>query len=80
SIWSARNVGYVEKLVAEGRMQPNDLAEVEKAKADGRWAVAYAGPAIIQVPDDLAAALDAEPAARALFDELDATNRYAVLQ
>jgi uncharacterized protein YdeI (YjbR/CyaY-like superfamily) len=60
-------------------MQPNGLAEVERAKADGRWDAAYAGPATIEVPEDLAAALAAEPAAKALFDELDATNRYAVL-
>ncbi|MGJ7439986.1 YdeI/OmpD-associated family protein [Aquipuribacter sp. MA13-6] len=79
SLWSRRNVGYVADLVAAGRMQPNGLAEVERAKADGRWDAAYAGPASIQVPDDLAAALAAEPAAQALFDSLDAQNRYAVL-
>ncbi len=79
SIWSARNVGYIEKLTAEGRMQPQGIAEVERAKADGRWAAAYEGPASIQVPDDLAAAFEDEPAAKALFDELDAQNRYAVL-
>lgn len=79
SLWSRRNVGYVAELVAAGRMQPNGLAEVERAKADGRWDAAYAGPATIEVPDDLAAALAAEPAAAALFETLDAQNRYAVL-
>ena len=79
SLWSTRNVGYIATLVEQGRMQPNGLAEVERAKADGRWDAAYAGPATIEVPEDLAAALAAEPAAKALFDELDATNRYAVL-
>ncbi len=79
SLWSARNVGYVARLVAEGRMRPNGLAEVERAQADGRWDAAYAGPATIEVPDELAAALAAEPSARALFDGLDAQNRYAVL-
>ena len=49
------------------------------AQADGRWDAAYAGPASIEVPDDLAAALDAEPVARALLDELDAQNRYAMV-
>ena len=79
SLWSTRNVGYIATLMEEGRMQPNGLAEVERAKADGRWDAAYAGPATIEVPDDLAAALAAEPAATALFAELDAQNRYAVL-
>ena len=60
-------------------MQPNGLAEVARAKADGRWDAAYAGPATIEVPDDLIAALAAEPAATTLFAELDAQNRYAVL-
>ena len=69
----------VERLIAEGRMRPAGLAAVEAAKADGRWERAYAGPATITVPDDLAAALDADPAARAAFDALDGQNRYAVL-
>ncbi len=60
-------------------MRPAGLAAVEAAKADGRWERAYAGPATATVPDDLAAALDAEPAARTEFDALDSQNRYAVL-
>ena len=60
-------------------MRPAGLAEVERAKADGRWEAAYAGQAGAQVPDDLRAALDREPSAAALFAELDATNRYAIL-
>lgn len=79
SLWSARNVGYVAALTAQGRMQPNGIAEVERAKADGRWDAAYAGPATATVPDDLAAALAAQPAAEALWAELDAQNRYAVI-
>ena len=79
SIWSQKNVGTVERLIAEGRMRPAGLAAVEAAQADGRWERAYAGPSTITVPDDLAAALDAEPAARAAFDALDGQNRYAVL-
>jgi uncharacterized protein YdeI (YjbR/CyaY-like superfamily) len=79
SPWSRRNVGIVERLTAEGRMQPAGLAEVERARADGRWDAAYAGPASIEVPADLAAALDADPAARAAFDALSGQNRYAVL-
>ena len=79
SKWSKRNVGIVERLVAEGRMHPSGLAEVERARADGRWDVAYASPGTIEVPDDLTAALAAEPRARAWFDVLSAQNRYAVL-
>ena len=79
SVWSLKNVATVERLIAEGRMRPAGLAAVEAAKADGRWERAYAGPATITVPDDLASALDGEPAARAAFDALDGQNRYAVL-
>jgi uncharacterized protein YdeI (YjbR/CyaY-like superfamily) len=79
SKWSKRNVGIIERLVAEGRMHPSGLAEVERARADGRWDAAYAGPGSIEVPDDLTAALAAEPRARAWFDVLSAQNRYAVL-
>ena len=56
----------------EGRMTAAGLAEVERAKADGRWEVAYAGQATIEVPDDLRAALDAEPRAAAAFERLAA--------
>jgi uncharacterized protein YdeI (YjbR/CyaY-like superfamily) len=77
--WSRRNVGLVERLVAEGRMHAAGNAEVERARADGRWAAAYAGPATIEVPDDLAAALAAEPRARATFERLTSQNRYSVL-
>ena len=79
SVWSQKNVATVARLIAEGRMRPAGLAQVEAAQADGRWDRAYAGPATITVPDDLAAALAAEPAAREAFDALDGTNRYAVL-
>ena len=60
-------------------MHPAGVAEVERAKADGRWEAAYAGSASIEVPPDLAAALAAEPRARAMFEILTAQNRYAVL-
>jgi uncharacterized protein YdeI (YjbR/CyaY-like superfamily) len=79
SAWSKRNVGIVERLTAEGRMHPAGLAQVERARADGRWDAAYAGPATIEVPADLAAALAAEPSAQAWFDVLSSQNRYAVL-
>ncbi len=79
SLWSQRNIGLVAALTESGRMRPRGQAEVDRARADGRWDRAYAGAATVTVPDDLRAALDAEPAAAALFAELDATNRYAVL-
>jgi uncharacterized protein YdeI (YjbR/CyaY-like superfamily) len=72
-------VGIVTGLVATGRMHPAGVAEVERAKTDGRWDAAYAGPASIDVPADLAAALTAEPRAQAMFDILTSQNRYAVL-
>ncbi len=78
-MWSARNVGLVEKLEAEGRMLPAGRAQVDAARADGRWEEAYAGPATAEVPDDLAAAIAADPAAQAMFDVLTKTNRYAMI-
>jgi uncharacterized protein YdeI (YjbR/CyaY-like superfamily) len=79
STWSKRNTMLAEGLIAEGRMQPAGLAEVERAKADGRWDAAYAGPATIEVPADLKAALARNKKARTAFEGLDGQNRYAVL-
>jgi len=79
SPWSRRNVDHVQRLVADGRMHPAGLAQVEAAKADGRWDAAYAGPGTIEVPADLVAALAAEPRAQAMFEVLTSQNRYAVL-
>lgn len=79
SLWSKRNVGIVTRLVTEGRMHPAGMAEVERAKADGRWEAAYAGQAATEMPDDLAAALAAEPRAQAMYDILTSQNRYAIL-
>lgn len=79
SKWSKRNCGKVEELIAAGRMLPAGLAEIEKAKQDGRWEAAYAGPATIEMPDDLSAALAANPKAAEFFKTLNSQNRYAVL-
>jgi uncharacterized protein YdeI (YjbR/CyaY-like superfamily) len=79
SRWSARNVGIVGRLRSEGRMHPAGEAEVERAQADGRWDAAYAGAASTEVPSDLAAALRAQPRARAMFEILTSQNRYAIL-
>ncbi|WP_369139185.1 YdeI/OmpD-associated family protein [Modestobacter versicolor] len=79
SVWSQKNVATVARLVDEGRMRPAGLAQVEAARADGRWDRAYAGPATITVPDDLAAALAASPAAAEAFAGLGGAERYSVL-
>jgi uncharacterized protein YdeI (YjbR/CyaY-like superfamily) len=79
SVWSKRNVAHAERLVAEGRMAPAGLAAIGSAKADGRWEAAYAGPATIEVPPELAAALAREPKASAMFETLTSQNRYAIL-
>jgi uncharacterized protein YdeI (YjbR/CyaY-like superfamily) len=79
SVWSARNVGHVERLEREGRMREAGRAQVRAAQADGRWDRAYGGAASAVVPDDLAAAIAAEPAAQAWFDVLTSTNRYALI-
>ncbi len=77
SVWSQRNVGHVARLAEEGRMQPAGLAEVERAKADGRWDAAYR-QATSDVPDDLAAAIAANPRAAATFGILTQQNRFAM--
>ena len=79
SKWSQVNREHVARLIAAGRMRPAGLAEVERAKADGRWQAAYAPPSRMEVPDDLRRALDADPKAKAAFEALDRTNRYAML-
>ncbi|HWL42618.1 MAG TPA: YdeI/OmpD-associated family protein [Ilumatobacter sp.] len=77
--WSAKNVGRVDELERAGLMTPAGRAEVEAAKADGRWEAAYAGPATIEVPADLAEAIAANPAAQAMFDVLTSANRFAMI-
>ena len=79
SVWSKRNVSNVERLILERRMHASGLAEVERAKADGRWDSAYHGSANIEVPADFATALASEPRARAVFETLSRQNRYAIL-
>jgi uncharacterized protein YdeI (YjbR/CyaY-like superfamily) len=79
SIWSKVNRDKALALIERGMMQPAGLAEVERAKKDGRWDAAYDSPARASVPADLAAALAASPRAAAFFATLDWRNRYAVL-
>jgi uncharacterized protein YdeI (YjbR/CyaY-like superfamily) len=77
--WSKINREKVEALLDGGAMRPAGLAEVEAAKADGRWEAAYAGARTAKVPADLQRELDANDAAREFFDTLDSSNRYAIL-
>ena len=79
SIWSKRNREFATALIEAGRMQPAGLAEVERAKSDGRWDAAYDAPSTATVPEDLRAALDARPEAAAFFATLNSQNRYAIL-
>ncbi len=79
SSWSQRNVAHVARLEQQGRMLPAGRAAVQAAKADGRWALAYAPPSEAEVPADLLAAIAADPAAQAMFDVLTKTNRFALI-
>ena len=77
SIWSKINVDNVARLIDEGRMTDHGLREVDAAKSDGRWARAY-NSKDMKIPDDLQAAIDAEPKARAMLAKLSAQNRFAL--
>lgn len=79
SKWSQINRDKAEALIKAGRMHPAGQAQVDAAKADGRWDAAYAGQKSATVPDDLAAALAADPQAKAFFETLSGSNRYAIL-
>lgn len=79
SIWSKINRDKALALIAAGQMKPPGLEQIERAKQDGRWEAAYDSPSRATVPEDLSAALAANPRAAAFFSTLDATNRYAVL-
>jgi uncharacterized protein YdeI (YjbR/CyaY-like superfamily) len=79
SIWSKINREKAERLIAEGRMRPAGLREVERARQDGRWEAAYDSQSTAAVPDDFQAALAANPEAEAFFATLNSTNRYAIL-
>ena len=79
SNWSQINRDKAEALIKAGRMRPAGQAQVDAAKSDGRWAAAYAGQKSATVPGDLAAALAADPQAKAFFETLTGANRYAIL-
>ncbi|NJP51723.1 OmdA domain containing protein [Streptomyces sp. SBST2-5] len=79
SAWSLVNVRRALELIAQGRMRPGGLAEIEAARADGRWEAAYASQREASVPEDLAAELALNPRAKAAFDALGRTGRYLVV-
>ena len=79
SRWSRINRDKAERLIAEGRMQEPGLAEVERARADGRWDAAYEGQRSASVPDDLQRELDADPELADAFRRLDSHNRFAII-
>jgi uncharacterized protein YdeI (YjbR/CyaY-like superfamily) len=79
SKWSQVNCAKIADLTAAGRMRERGVAEVERAKADGRWDAAYEAPSKATVPPDLQRALDANPAAREFFATLKGQNRYSIL-
>lgn len=78
SIWSQINVATVARLIDAGRMTAHGLAQVDAAKADGRWDRAYHGAKTMEFPAGLLRAIDAEPQAQAMFAKLNARNRYAL--
>ena len=79
SIWSKINREKAARLMSQGRMQPAGLAEVDRAKEDGRWDAAYDSPRVVTVPVDFQAALESSPQASAFFRTLNSHNRFAIL-
>ncbi|MDZ7921002.1 YdeI/OmpD-associated family protein [Rhodoferax sp.] len=78
SNWSQKNVQHAERLIAEGLMQAPGLAQVEAARADGRWANAYAGSATMEMPEDFLAALQQDPAAQAFYATLKRQQLFTI--
>jgi uncharacterized protein YdeI (YjbR/CyaY-like superfamily) len=78
SIWSKINRDHTDRLIGEGRMQPTGQAQIDAAKADGRWDKAYDGASKMDMPDDLLAAIEEEPKALELFLKLNSQNRFSL--
>lgn len=78
SKWSKKNCAHAEKLMADGRMQPAGLAQVEAARADGRWDAAYAGQSDFEIPAEFLAELENHPVAKANFEQLNRQNLFAI--
>lgn len=80
SRWSKINTRKVVALIESGRMEPAGMAEVDRAKQDGRWDAAYDPPSTTTVPPDLQAALDADPEARSFFETLSSSSRFVIIR
>lgn len=78
SVWSKRNTEHVERLIETGRMREPGLVHVRAAKADGRWENAYASSSESKVPEDFLKALEKQPEAKACFETLNKSSRYAI--
>jgi uncharacterized protein YdeI (YjbR/CyaY-like superfamily) len=78
SIWSKKNTGNIERLTALGKMKSPGLEEVDKAKADGQWAKAYDSPKEMQIPGEFIKELSKNKKARAFYETLNKTNKYAI--
>jgi uncharacterized protein YdeI (YjbR/CyaY-like superfamily) len=78
SLWSKINVENVARLIAAGRMTPHGMRHVDAAKADGRWAAAYASPKNMEIDGELLRAIEASPRAKATLGKLDKQSRYAI--
>ena len=79
SVWSKVNTEKIKKLIAEGKMKPAGMAQVEQAKADGRWKDAYEPQSRAVAPEDFKVALDKNPKAKVFYDSLNSANRYAFI-
>lgn len=78
SLWSKRNIEKVEALITAGKMLPGGMAEIDAAKADGRWEAAYDSPKNMAIPEKLARALEKNKKAKATYETLNRTNTYAI--
>ena len=76
--WSAKNCSHATTLITEGRMTPAGLEQVEAAKADGRWSMAYAGSATMAIPQDFLDALEVMPEAKEFYQTLDRRNLFSI--
>jgi len=78
SIWSKINREKVERLIAEGKMRPAGLAQMQSAKEDGRWDKAYDSPSTMTIPEDFLHLLAQNKKAKSFYESLNRTNMYAI--
>lgn len=78
SNWSKRNIEHISRLEKEGKMTPAGWKEVEAAKADGRWELAYDSPANSAIPEDFLQELSKDKNAFTFFESLTKANKFAI--